>query len=275
LPTLRAGSLPVRLHFIATVKDFASRSAVFDCRYEILLTILIILCNNNNIPTGRYVKETGVVTKNNITIAALRLFLLRGYKYVSLVDVATEVGITKGGIYHYFSSKEELLHEAVQLLFDHLKAKFLELFSEDKNLQATLYSIIVDEEVDHYIKGIIGIGEDLSRCNDENFRIDVMQHFPESHKRIEQDHLEICHAIEKNLHRSIQRGEIRDDLELDALAMIILTILTGQKALGIFSRDIETRKKVMKNLCKLIGIHHTSVMDNNNVKREGVIDERI
>ena len=43
--------------------------------------------------------------KNKIIVAALRLFLLRGYKYVSLIDVAQEVGITKGGIYHYFENK--------------------------------------------------------------------------------------------------------------------------------------------------------------------------
>ena len=73
------------------------------------------------------------MTKNTIIITALRLFLLRGYKNVSLVDVAKEMGITKGGIYHYFGSKEELFHSVICYLFDYFAGKYAELFSKEQN----------------------------------------------------------------------------------------------------------------------------------------------
>ena len=45
------------------------------------------------------------------TIAA-RVFSDKGYLAATLGDVANAAGMTKGGIFHYFSTKEELLYEA-------------------------------------------------------------------------------------------------------------------------------------------------------------------
>lgn len=192
------------------------------------------------------------VLKKNITVVALRLFLSRGYKYVSLIDVASEVGITKGGIYHYFGSKEELLQATVQFLFDHLKAKFIQLFSSEKSLHEILYAIIVTQEVDHYIKELIGSKEEIDRINGENFKIEIMQHFPRIYEQIDRDHLEICAVIEKKLQKALVAGEIRGDLDSGIMAVIILTFLNGQKSQGIFAEDQKVRKGLMENFYRLI-----------------------
>jgi len=36
------------------------------------------------------------------------MFMERGYADVSLNDILKPIGITKGGFYHYFKSKDEL-----------------------------------------------------------------------------------------------------------------------------------------------------------------------
>ena len=46
--------------------------------------------------------------------AALRVFAERGYRNTRLEEVADAAGVTKGTIYHYFSTKEELLLRAVE-----------------------------------------------------------------------------------------------------------------------------------------------------------------
>jgi AcrR family transcriptional regulator len=46
--------------------------------------------------------------------AAFRVFAERGYRATRLEEVAEAVGVTKGAIYYYFSSKEDLLRRAVQ-----------------------------------------------------------------------------------------------------------------------------------------------------------------
>jgi AcrR family transcriptional regulator len=46
--------------------------------------------------------------------AALRIFAERGYANTRLEDVASAVGVTKGTIYHYFATKEDLLVRAIE-----------------------------------------------------------------------------------------------------------------------------------------------------------------
>ena len=50
------------------------------------------------------------VNKNDeIALAAIKLFNQKGYHSTSVQDIADEVGLQKGSLYHYISSKEELL----------------------------------------------------------------------------------------------------------------------------------------------------------------------
>ncbi|MBA0050598.1 TetR/AcrR family transcriptional regulator [Streptomyces sp. AJS327] len=42
---------------------------------------------------------------------ATRLFATRGYDRTSVQEIVRAAGVTKGALYHYFGSKEDLLHE--------------------------------------------------------------------------------------------------------------------------------------------------------------------
>ena len=54
-------------------------------------------------------------TRTNILKTALLLFLEKGYKDVSYQDLVKKTGLSKGAIYHYFASKEELLNAVFDL----------------------------------------------------------------------------------------------------------------------------------------------------------------
>jgi AcrR family transcriptional regulator len=45
-----------------------------------------------------------------VLAAAGRVFAQRGYEGATMLDVAREAGFSKAGVYHYFASKEHLLH---------------------------------------------------------------------------------------------------------------------------------------------------------------------
>lgn len=55
---------------------------------------------------------------NELLEAALAIFAARGYANTKLEDVAASAGVTKGTIYHYFATKEDLLLRAIEHYHD-------------------------------------------------------------------------------------------------------------------------------------------------------------
>ncbi len=190
--------------------------------------------------------------KTKITIAALRLFLSRGYKYVSIVDVAKEMEITKGGVYHYFESKDELLHAAVNFLFSNLKKKFLALFSEDKKIREALYELVVEQSIERYIEVLLNAESAKEIGGNENFILEVMQNFPEMRNRIDKDHEDICQCIEVNLKKGMERGEVRSDLDAKALALVLWSMMHGQRTICVAEKSEEMRRQVVGCIGKML-----------------------
>lgn len=51
--------------------------------------------------------------REQILLTAKRLFAQHGFRETSLQDVAVELGVRRQAVYHYFSSKDEILHELI------------------------------------------------------------------------------------------------------------------------------------------------------------------
>ena len=58
------------------------------------------------------------VDKRTIIKESLKVFRNKGYHSATMTDIAVATGLLKGSLYHYFSSKEELMKEVIQYLHD-------------------------------------------------------------------------------------------------------------------------------------------------------------
>lgn len=56
-------------------------------------------------------RDTAIDPKQEILRTAARLFQQRGYDATSMNDVAAALKLSKGGLYHHFQSKDEMLFE--------------------------------------------------------------------------------------------------------------------------------------------------------------------
>ncbi len=56
--------------------------------------------------------------KEQIMAAAIPLFAKYGYRKTTIDDIAHALRMAKGNIYHYFSNKEDLYHQAVASVLD-------------------------------------------------------------------------------------------------------------------------------------------------------------
>ncbi len=55
-----------------------------------------------------------MATLDDIVAAAAKVFRTKGYHAATVRDIADEVGILKGSLYHHFESKEALLYLVVK-----------------------------------------------------------------------------------------------------------------------------------------------------------------
>jgi AcrR family transcriptional regulator len=63
-------------------------------------------------------RETVVDSRQEILRTAARLFQQRGYDATSMNDVAAALKLSKGGLYHHFQSKDEILFEIMNHAMD-------------------------------------------------------------------------------------------------------------------------------------------------------------
>jgi len=196
-------------------------------------------------------RECGGVTKTNIINAALRLFVTRGYNSVSLIDVAKEVGITKGGIYHYFSSKDDLLQIGMHYLLERLESKYAELLSNKYSTREVLAALLVEKTLEHYAKDLLGVEGDC-RVDCAHFVIEIMGKFPDIQERMEQGRVTICEVFAGKIEAAIEAGELRRGLDSYSLAASIMAMVNGQLALGRSFQSPEMRTRMMESMWQLI-----------------------
>ena len=65
-----------------------------------------------------YAREHKEQTRSRIVDAAAKLFNQRGFDAVTIGDIMTQAGLTHGGFYRHFKSKDELYAEAVRHFLD-------------------------------------------------------------------------------------------------------------------------------------------------------------
>lgn len=70
------------------------------------------------------IPELEAIRRNQILSAAIRIIGTSGYAHVTMADIAQEAGLSKGGLAHYFSSKEELFKEAFKAYYDGILQMF-------------------------------------------------------------------------------------------------------------------------------------------------------
>jgi len=75
-------------------------------------------------------KENFEAKKQEIIHVAERLFIEKGYKNTTINDLLQATNLSKGGFYHYFNSKEELILSCVQQITDYLLVKADEILSD-------------------------------------------------------------------------------------------------------------------------------------------------
>jgi TetR/AcrR family transcriptional repressor of nem operon len=159
-------------------------------------------------------------TKMRIIQAARTLFSTHGCQSTSIVDIITASGITKGGFYHYFKSKENLC----AALIGQLRNDYQQLFD----------SLSPNTEPIEALRGLLRKIAELNASGEwVNCRLilrltsEAHQYQPELRDKIQEFWRWYSGALEELISRCRAAGQIKTDISPKLQTRLVLAIMTG------------------------------------------------
>jgi AcrR family transcriptional regulator len=80
-------------------------------------------------------------TKEHILFTALKLILKKGYGNLTMSELVTASGMSKGAFYHYFRSKDEIYNQTLEKYFFSYMESFDLTYDEDLSFRENLFSV--------------------------------------------------------------------------------------------------------------------------------------
>jgi AcrR family transcriptional regulator len=156
-------------------------------------------------------EEIRLSTRERILNVSIKLFEEKGYHGVSVDEIIEESGSSKGGFYHNFKSKEELLFTIHDQYIQYTLARGYECYKAEGTPIERLASIIRDLliGIDKYKASVTVFFQDYRYLTGENYKI------------VEKKRDEYVEIMLKILEEGIKSKEIRSELPPKILAMAI------------------------------------------------------
>ena len=175
-------------------------------------------------------------TKDIILLAAYKMFLDNNYEAVTINSIIKAAGITKGGIYHYYASKEELFKAVVD--------KFL--------ISSRVSTPIKYTSLKEFIEGTINLAKEQTCRKADSFAInhslpaqhislfmDAFKYYPnfaEIGKKFYSDEIDKWRVA---IDFAKSNGEIPSDVDSEIMAMNFIVIGTNIVTNALFGGSLE------------------------------------
>jgi TetR/AcrR family transcriptional repressor of nem operon len=167
--------------------------------------------------------------KKTLVETALRLFASRGYYHTSIADIVRESGCTRGTLYYYFSSKEELgyavIDEWMRLLVEQGAAS---------HLRAS------EHPIDRLLKVVDDLPAGLKLEPGGSIAIAIGARMATVHEGFRQRLVArlapMVDGIEQMLRKGVADGQIADNVDPRQLAHIAMIVGHGIQMAGLLGQ---------------------------------------
>ncbi len=157
-------------------------------------------------------RRHGEIRREQILDAAVKLFSEKGYAGASIRDLAREIGVTEGLLYHYFSSKEQLLEACWKERSWRAQLERILADAQGAPVARVLYDVVVD-----FLETLYKHGPSVRMCVAE------MQHNSE----MADQYLGNIEASQKVLTDYLQRRQASKELSATANLPVAAGLLMG------------------------------------------------
>ncbi len=179
--------------------------------------------------------------KRRIVSVALDVFAEKGYDQTTMEDIGDRLGVSKGALYLYFNSKEELFRAITAQAQHQLREVINDSMAEGARDLLTGASVFLDKALSpQYRPNLYLTFEFLSEAsrNEELRRI------------LKEDHDDDIATVSTVLEEQRAQGIIRSDIDIHSLSIGIVSLYYGLRACLIIGDDESTVKRAWADAMK-------------------------
>lgn len=154
--------------------------------------------------------------KETILKKSIELFINKGFKAVTMDDIAMELGISKKTIYQHFPSKKELIKSTVDYVYDSSMNKMKCIVGKCET------PIHEHFEMKNCIKELLG--HNVNPATIFQFK----KYYPRLSERIEKRRYEdLDFTILRNLREGVEQGLYRKEIDIEFIAQVFFSATTS------------------------------------------------
>jgi AcrR family transcriptional regulator len=159
-------------------------------------------------------------TRERLIREATRLFARKGYFATSIADIATAVEVTKGALYHHFTSKEELFFAVLENIRQTWEGTVARKVAESSDAVAALSALIeghtlLFKENEYFCLALNAMMMEMEGVN------------PAFHSALQEIYVEFTEFMAEMLEKGQAAHQIRADLDPRVLAFTLVGTLRG------------------------------------------------
>ena len=174
--------------------------------------------------------------KNRILQKTIEVFRKKGYRRTKIDDIANELGVSKGAIYPYFGSKEELFREALCYFQKNMTSDILEKLQENDMDAAEFFDLLMSYEERGDQELMVEICS--MALNDQNFREVITEHMKQDMETYEQyfNYRKKTGVLPKNM----DAGDLSEKVTILFLGLYFMMIfgMTEKRAKEIWEETV-------------------------------------
>ena len=170
--------------------------------------------------------------KDKIINKAKEMFLKLGFKSITMDDIACEMCISKKTIYKYFSNKDILIEESIDLLHKEVKETIKQIVSKNFN------AIEENFEIKRMFK-------EMFKSAESSPIYQLKKHYPEVYAKALSSQIEVCETcFRDNILKGINEGLYRENLDVNNYIKFYYTLIFNineNTASGIEAEELEVK----------------------------------
>lgn len=176
--------------------------------------------------------------KQRILEAAKRVFVRNGYRGVTMKDVIDESGLSRGGVYLYFSSTEEIFLSLIEASDDNYSSLIAQLSNDSR----TAWEGVV-QLVEAVMNNIVSIEDGLEAAIYEYFL--VVKREGQAQDLLKRRFNKALDSLRVLLKKGVKTGEFHPRFSVDEISKFLLFVMDGVSInmISLRGEDIDLSKQ--------------------------------